>query len=233
MGESSYGPYDLGANLSKAFIPRPLEKPLTRGYSHMAAFFAAFGATAVMMAESSSLREFVALLVYSLCLMNLFAVSATYHLVNWAPEYRVWMKRLDHCSIYLMIAGTGTPLCLVAMSPEPGIKLLILTWSVAAFGVFQSLFWVKCPRWLSSILYVVAGWIVVPFWAEIKSVLTPNALMCMVLGGLSYTTGAIGYALKKPKLWPRYFGYHEIFHAFVIIGAFFHFIFVFLIISKT
>ncbi|WP_413294508.1 PAQR family membrane homeostasis protein TrhA [Bdellovibrio sp. HCB185ZH] len=199
----------------------------------MAAFFAGFGATAVMMAESSSVREFVALLVYSLCFLNLFAVSAVYHLVNWAPQYRVWMKRFDHCSIYLMIAGTGTPLCMVAMPPESGMKLLMLTWSMAVFGVFQSLIWVKCPRWISSILYLVAGWIVVPFWADIKDALNLNALVCLVLGGVFYSVGAIAYALKKPKLWPLYFGYHEIFHAFVIAGAFFHFVFVFLIMSEA
>jgi hemolysin III len=200
-----------------------------RGYSHMAAFFVSLGATAIMMAESTSTRQFVALLIYSVCLLNLFAVSSTYHLVNWAPNYRVWLKRFDHCSIYLQIAGTGTPLCLIAMQPEPGQRLLMLTWGVAIFGVLQSLFWVKCPRWISSIIYLIAGWIVVPFWNDITVVLNPGAKVCLILGGLFYSVGAVAYALKRPKLWPKYFGYHEIFHAFVILGAIFHFIFIFLI----
>jgi hemolysin III len=213
--------------LSKAFIPRPLEKPLLRGYSHLAAFFFSMGASTIVVATSQSLREFIALLIYSICLITLFGISSLYHLPNWNPKYRQWMKRLDHCSIYLMIAGTGTPLALIGMPPESGIKFLILTWSVCLFGILQSLFWVNCPKWVSAMLYLIAGWIVVPFWSDIKAAVTTPAMICLILGGIAYTVGALSYALRKPSLWPRVFGYHEIFHIFVILGAVFQFIFVF------
>jgi hemolysin III len=207
-----------------AFITRPIEKPLLRGVSHQAAFFFALGAGLMLLNQTKNLTEFISILVYSLSLCFLFGVSALYHLPNWAKSYRVWMKRLDHCAIYLLIAGTGTPICLLGLKGESGKHLLMLTWSMALFGLFQSLVWVHAPKWVSALLYLIAGWLVVPFWSEIKEALSFNQILFIILGGVAYSVGAFFYALKKPNPIPRVLGYHELFHFLVIVGAFFQFL---------
>lgn len=205
-------------------IENKLTKPLLRGHFHQAAFFFAAGACVMMLAQIKTTSLFIALLIYSLSLTGLFGVSAVYHRPTWSPSKRMWMRRLDHAAIYVLIAGTGTPLFYLSLPPETGMKLLILTWTVASFGIFQSLFWVNAPKWVSSILYVIAGYIVVPYFPEMKSSLGTSGILLIIAGGVFYTIGAIIYAVKRPDPWPKFFGYHEIFHLVVIVGAVFHFI---------
>lgn len=210
-----------------------LTKPLLRGHFHQAAFFFALGACAMMLAGTDTLNDFFILLVYSLSLTGLFAVSAIYHRPTWTPEKRMWMKRLDHAAIYVLIAGTGTALFYFSLPPETKLKLLILTWTVATFGIFQSLFWVTAPKWVSSILYLCAGYIVVPYFSEMHAGLGNTGIILIVVGGIFYTIGAVIYAVKKPNPWPLIFGYHEIFHLLVIFGAAFHFIAINRLLVKT
>lgn len=134
------------------------------------------------------------------------------------------MRRLDHAAIYILIAGTSTPICLFALSPEQGFKLLKLVWGAAIFGIFQSLFWVNGPKWVSSILYVIAGLLVIPFMSELKMVLSSIQIQLILSGGAFYIIGAVIYAIKRPNPYPKYFGYHEIFHLLVIAAAILHFL---------
>ncbi len=199
-------------------------KPLLRGHSHQAAFFVFLGACTMLLPYIRDTRSALAIIVYSLSIPGLFGISALYHRPTWTPEKRLWMKRLDHAAIYVCIAGTSTPICLLALPPNVGGSVSQLVWGAALFGIFQSLFWATAPKWVSSILYVIVGCLVVPYLAELQRVLNTQQIIFIFLGGAVYILGAITYALKRPNPAPNIFGYHEIFHLLVILGAFFHFL---------
>lgn len=207
-----------------------LIKPLLRGHFHQAAFFTACGACLMLIVKSQEMTTAIASIIYSLSLIFLLGTSALYHRINWKPETRKWMKRLDHCAIYILIAGTFTPICLLALPEDSGTRLLITIWSIALLGVVQSLFYVHAPKWVSAILYVVAGYMILPYIGELKSSVGYANLVYLIGGGLVYTLGAVGYALKKPIFKPEIFGYHEFFHILVIIGATLHFILIYSLI---
>ena len=201
-----------------------LTKPYLRGHSHQAAFFFALGACVMMLFRTHSLTTFISLFIYSLSLCGLFGISALYHRPTWTPEKRQWMKRLDHAAIYVLIAGTGTPLFYLALNLESGITLLMITWTVALLGILQSLFWVNAPKWVSALFYVTAGCLVLPYYKELHQGIGTHGMDLIYIGGFFYVVGAVVYAAKKPNPWPKTFGYHEIFHLLVILGATFHFI---------
>jgi hemolysin III len=148
---------------------RPLVKPLLRGHSHQAAFFFALGLCSVLFLNAHGSIAIWATLIYSTSLFGLFGISALYHRPTWRPEQRVWLKRLDHAAIYVLIAGTSTPICLLALPPEIGMKLFKLVWGAATLGILQSLFFVNVPKWLSAILYVTMGCFIIPYLTELKS----------------------------------------------------------------
>lgn len=200
-----------------------LIKPLLRGHFHQAAFFMALGACLMLLAKAQGIKGFTAALIYSLSLLTLFGASALYHRPQWNPNIRQWMKRLDHSAIFILISGTITPICLLALPAESGTKLLIITWMTALFGIIQSFFWVKAPKWVSSLIYLCAGWLALSYLPEMKNSLPTLDLVYVIIGGVIYSIGAIIYAFKKPNPFPSVFGYHEIFHLLVIIAAFFHF----------
>ena len=206
-------------------------KPKLRGYLHQEAFFVALGACAVMISRSSSTMTFVASIVYSLGLLILFGISAIYHRPQWEPEPRKLLKRLDHSAIFILIAGTVTPICLLALPEKEGFQFLTLNWVVAFAGVMQSIFWVKAPKYVTAILYVTMGWLAVPYLSDLKASLGIDKVILILAGGIFYTIGAIFYATRRPKLIPHIFGYHEIFHAFTIIAAAFHFVVIYQLIK--
>lgn len=199
-------------------------KPLLRGHFHQAAFFFALGACAMLIAQSHNAREAIAMVIYSLSVVTLFGISALYHRPQWSPGPRAWMRRLDHAAIFIMIAGTGTPLCLLALQEPAGTNLLTIIWTAALIGIIQSVFWVNAPKWLAAILYVVMGWLAFPYLPELNAALGTTNVVLILVGGVIYTLGALVYAFKKPNPWPKVFGYHEIFHLMVIIAAVFHFL---------
>lgn len=199
-------------------------KPILRGHFHQAAFFFYLGACAMLMAQSQHFSEFVATLIYSLSLCGLFGISALYHRPRWSSQARMWMRRLDHSAIFLLIAGTGTPLCMLAIPNDGGMQLLKIIWIAAAIGVIQSLFWVSAPKWLAALLYIIMGWLAFPYMPELKKALGASGVNLILTGGIVYTLGAVVYALKKPNPSPKYFGYHEIFHILTIVAAGFHFV---------
>ncbi|MDZ4662980.1 MAG: hemolysin III family protein [Pseudomonadota bacterium] len=203
---------------------KPIIKPLLRGHFHQGAFFFSLGACAMLIAKSHELVSIISMLIYSLSLCGLFGISALYHRVQWSTERRAWMRRLDHSSIFVLIAGSATPICLLALSRESASRVLVFIWIATVMGVIQSLFWVNAPKWLSAVLYVSVGWMVAPYLREFHATLGIAKVTLLLLGGLVYTIGALVYAFRYPNPSPRYFGYHEIFHLLVIVGAAFHFV---------
>ena len=210
--------------------PKPLTKPRFRGHSHQAAFFVALGACSLLVAKSTDNESLMASLVYSFGLLFLFGVSALYHRPHWPPRERALMKRLDHSAIFIFIAGTVTPLGLLALSGEDVPQLLRIIWGVALLGILQSIFWVKAPKWFTATIYVAMGWIAIPYMEGLSSTLGNDGLVLILSGGVAYTVGAICYATRRPRLRPEYFGYHEVFHALVVIAAALHFIVIYRLI---
>ena len=198
-------------------------KPALRGVLHHSAAFFAAGAGAVLVAMSPDLRTAAAVAIFSLSLVTLFAVSAIYHRVQWKTERaRAYMRRADHSSIFVLIAGTYTPVAFLGLGGEDGRRLLIMIWAGAAAGVCLSLFWVKAPKVLTAVLAVAMGWMIVPYFGQVRRLLGPE-LWLILAGGIAYTLGAVIYAVRRPNPWPHVFGYHEVFHALTIVGALLHF----------
>lgn len=201
-----------------------LAKPKLRGFFHQAAFFISMGACGMLISLAKNFDSLISLFIYSFGVVTLFGVSALYHRWQWSPQSRQWMRRLDHAAIFIMIAGTGTPLCLLAISETGGKNLLVLIWGAAFLGILQTLFWIKAPKYLSAILYLVMGWLAAPYIAELKVALGNFSVSLIIIGGMIYSIGALVYALKRPNPWPLIFGYHEIFHILTIVAAILHFI---------
>lgn len=206
-------------------------KPLLRGYFHEAAFFIALGAGAVLVATAHEKAARMVSVVYALSLAGMFACSALYHRINWSPDARMWWRRLDHSAIFLLIAGTGTPICLLGIKEDAGDHLLWIFWGMAIAGIFKELFWAKAPKWISAIFYVIMGWAGAPYISEMAAALGPVNLTLVVSGGIIYTIGAVIYALKRPDPFPKVFGYHEIFHILVVIASLLHFIVVYQLVT--
>jgi hemolysin III len=194
------------------------DKPLLRGVSHEIAAGLALSAWIVLALVAPSARARLAANVYGASLFCLFAVSALYHRPSWPPRARLFMRRLDHSAIFLLIAGTYTPFCLLlpASSGEP---LLLVVWGGAVAGVLQAVIWVRAPKALVAALYVLLGWVVVPVLPALRAALGVGAIALLAGGGAAYTVGAVVYASRRPDPFPRVFGYHEVFHALVIAAA--------------
>ena len=200
-----------------------LKTPRLRGYFHQEAFFVALGACILLIARCSTPTALIECLIYTFGLLILLGTSALYHRVYWPPRTRKILKQADHSAIYLLIAGTTTPVCGLALSPHDGRKLLTLVWIAALIGILKSAFWENAPKPLSAALYVVVGWLAVPYLTELARGLGPTNFSMLVAGGLAYTVGALVYAVRRPNLRPDLFGYHELFHLLTIVGAALHF----------
>lgn len=200
-----------------------MRRPLARGYVHQIAFFIACGACFALLMHSHGARTLTANIIYSLCLIGLYSVSALYHCCDWSrPNYLI-IRRIDHVAIFALIVGTATPICLLGLNHELGLRILLTMWAFAAIGIPVMAFWTHAPKWLRALFYIALGWQAVPFFHEIEASLGPSNLWLLLTGGIFYTIGALIYALKWPNPSPRFFGYHEIFHCFVVIASAFHF----------
>lgn len=174
----------------------------------------------LLIAGASDARTRIAVTVYTVTLVALFGVSATYHRVNWRSlTARVWMRRLDHSMIFTLIAGTYTPFALILLHGPLADAILIAVWAGAAAGVAFNLVWPTAPKWLVALMYVLLGWVVVAALPQLSSAIGVGGLTLLGLGGVLYTAGAVVYAIKRPDPAPAVFGYHEIFHAMVIVAA--------------
>jgi hemolysin III len=162
-------------------------------------------------------------LVYGLAVTSLFSFSATYHaLKRQELETTIWRK-LDHIAIFIMIAGSYTPLVYIYLDGFWRVFMIVLPWTIVAMGVFYKLFWIHAPRILSPILYLAMGWLALAPMKQLWQAMPRLAFWGMVAGGIAYSIGAVIYALKRPNPVPGRFGFHDIFHIWIIIGASFHF----------
>jgi len=168
----------------------------------------------------------ISLTIFIISMILLYAASTIYHTFDINEKINSCLKKLDHMMIFILIAGTYTPVCLIAIGGQTGIKLLALVWGIAGVGIIFKAFWVNCPKWVSSVLYIGMGWICVLAFTQILNALSREAFMWLSAGGLIYTAGGILYALKLPifNRKHKFFGSHEIFHLFVIGGSFCHFV---------
>ena len=198
-------------------------KPKFRGHFHQQAFFVSVGACALLIAKSSNTQSFKAAAIYSFGLLFLFGCSSVYHRFHWSPEARNLIQRFDHSAIFILIASTVTPIALLALPSQQGGRLLLIIWLSALTGTLISIFWTSAPKWLIAALCVGMGWLSFPYFGEMNENFTSRELNFLIAGGVAYSVGAIFYALKRPKLWPTTFGYHELFHLCTLIGAALHF----------
>ena len=199
-------------------------KPRLRGVFHEYAFYVAVAAGAVLVGLSDSSREFFATWIYAVALAAMFGVSALYHRVNWkSARVRTWMRRLDHSTILLLIAGTYTPFAVLAFDGRTADVILVVVWVGAALGLVLNLAWVDAPKWLTALVFIALGWVGVVAVPEMFDLGVAPAVLVFVGGGL-YTLGALAYALRRPNPYPATFGYHEIFHVLVIGAALVHFV---------
>ncbi len=201
-----------------------LLKPLLRGWSHVVAFIAVLALGGVLIGAAVGTRRGPTLMIiYTAGTAAMFGVSAAYHRLRWQSGARALMSKLDHCTIFLAIAGAYTPLAVVALSGWHRSSVLITVWIGAAVGV--ALQWVpwRLPRWAFAAVYVIVGWAAAPSFAQLYSGLGLAAFLLVLGGGLAYTAGAVVYAMKRPDPWPRIFGFHEVFHVCTVIGAGLHF----------
>jgi len=208
--------------VDEAEDPAHLEaKPTWRGWIHAvtAPFAAIAGLVLVALADGPEARW--ACVVFALTSILLFGNSALYHRVNWSPKVKLALKRVDHANIFLLIAGTYTPLALLALPPSQGVVLLIVVWAGALLGVAFRVFWIGAPRWLYVALYLVLGWAAVAYFVPIYQA-NPAVMVLVAVGGLLYTVGAIAYGLKRPNPFPGRFGFHEIFHTCTVLAFLCH-----------
>lgn len=203
--------------------PSPRVKPLLRGVLHQVAAWLAAPAALALWLEAHSEPARVGALVYGLSLLGLFAVSAIYHVPTWAPKARDWMGRLDHSAIFVLIAGTYTPFGLL-LGPSGGYTVLTVVWGGALMGIVLSLLWPRAPKPLMAAIFVALGWVFVMIGPQLFFALGPANVTLLLVGGLFYTAGAVVYAVKRPDPLPRVFGYHEVFHLFVVIAAVLHYV---------
>lgn len=196
-------------------------KPTWRGWLHAGTFPVAVVAGVVLIAFAQGAAAKWAAAVFMATSMLLFGASAIYHRFDWGPRAKGVLKRIDHANIFLLIAGTYTPIAVLALPPEKGVLLLSLVWTGALIGILFRVFWVGAPRWLYVALYLVLGWAAVMY---IVDLFQANAAMMtlVIIGGLLYTAGAVIYALKRPNPWPGHFGFHEIFHVCTVLAFLCH-----------
>jgi hemolysin III len=197
-----------------------LGKPRLRGVSHQWAFYVslALGAALVVAAEAGQPR--LAAAVYALSVAALFGTSALYHRITWASQAaRRWMKRLDHSMIFFLIAGTYTPFALLVLDGALATVILAVVWSGALAGIVMKLVWIDAPKVLVAILYLALGWVAVAAFPTMLDELGITGTALVTVGGLLYTAGALVYAFQRPNPAPAVFGYHEVFHALVILAA--------------
>jgi hemolysin III len=191
-------------------------KPGMRGWLHAGIFPLAVVGGIVLVAISRSASVAGACSVYAVSALLLFGTSAVYHRGEWGPRGEAVLRRLDHANIFLIIAGTYTPLSVLLLPAHEQVVLLSLVWAGAAAGIAFRVWWIRAPRWLYTLCYIALGWAAVFYLPDFAHTGGTAVVVLVIAGGLLYTAGALVYALKRPDPSPRWFGFHEVFHALTI-----------------
>jgi hemolysin III len=194
-------------------------RPRLRGVLHQAAFVIAVGVAPFLIIGADGGRPRLAAAVFAGSVAACFGASALYHRVTWTPSVRLWMRRVDHAGVYLLIAGTYTPVSLLVLQGAWSTVVLTIVWVGAAAAIVLKFVWVAAPKWLAAALGLALGWVAVVALPQLIALLNPAALILLVVGGLAYSAGAVVYARGRPDPAPAVFGYHELFHALTIVGV--------------
>jgi hemolysin III len=200
-----------------AAVAPALPKPLLRGRIHAAAAVGAVIVTVALCWRSrNDLPRLISMLIFGLSMIELYTVSAVYHIGHWRPQVHRVLRSVDHANIFVLIAGTYTPLCFNVLTDWVRTAFLTLIWVLAAAGIGLSVFTPRVPRWVGTGLYIGMGWVSILALPAFFAALPAAAIALMVLGGVLYTLGAVVYGRKRPNPFPRVLGFHEIFHLFTV-----------------
>ncbi len=197
---------------ARANLP-PAAKPLLRGWIHAVAAPLALAAGVVLVWRAPTVPAAVSVGVFAACAVTLFTMSAVYHLGTWSPRVRLVLRSIDHADILILIAGTYTPVAVLALHGATRLAILCVVWAAAILGAVFRLTWTGLPRWVYVPLYVGLGWAAIFVLPQFLHGAGPAALALAIAGGMLYTLGALAYGLRRPDPWPCVFGFHEIFHA--------------------
>lgn len=212
---------DVGINRVRNWLARAREP--WSGYSHLAGLGLALVGACWLAAKSTGQALYWSFVVYAFSLIAVFATSAAYHLVNLGDGMTQRLRRLDHAAIFLLIAGTTTPLVVRALSGDTRKTMLLALWGAATLGILFRTLWFTAPRWLYTSTYVATGWIVAFQWRAMIAGLPREVLTLFLLGAGIYIAGSVVYATKKPNPYPNLFGFHEVWHVFVLAASGLHF----------
>jgi hemolysin III len=198
-------------------------KPSWRGWIHTGVLPLVVAAGIILIVLSDGWVAKTGSAIYFASSLLLFGNSALYHRFNWKPFTKKLLKRIDHSNIFLLIAGTYTPISVSGLVSDKGITLLILAWGIALFGIGFRIFWIGAPRWLYVPIYLGMGWVAMLYIVDLFNA-SVWMMSLVIAGGLMYSVGAVIYGLKKPNPWPKQFGFHEIFHALTVAAFFCHWV---------
>ncbi|ACZ31644.1 Hly-III family protein [Xylanimonas cellulosilytica DSM 15894] len=203
-------------------------KPRLRGWIHAVTTPLALAAGIVLIVLSPPVAGRVAAVVFTLTSLSLFGMSAVYHRGRWSAKVHAVLRRIDHANIFLIIAGTYTPLAVLLLPPRTATVLLVIVWGGALAGLLAHLFWMHAPRWVYVPVYVALGWVAVAYMQQFAAAGGAAVVWLVIAGGVAYTLGAVIYGTKFPDPSPRWFGFHEIFHALTVVGFACHTVAIFL-----
>jgi hemolysin III len=210
--------YFGGVAVPSPTLPVP-PRPLLRGVLHQAAFSASLVVGTLLIVGAEGARRHAAAAVFAGSVAACFGASALYHRVTWTPRLRLWMRRVDHAGVYLLIAGTYTPVCLLVLDGAWRVVVLVTVYVGATAAIVLKFVWVDAPKWLAAVLGIALGWAGLAVLPQLAARLNPAAVALLGVGGLAYTAGAIIYARRRPNPLPAVFGYHELFHALTIVAV--------------
>jgi len=212
---------NIDAN-NAAYTKCALRDPVS-GLTHLLGVLLSVIGMVLLLFVSSSVRDMVAVIIYGASLIMLYSASSLYHLLPVSPRIVQRLRLLDHLMIYILIAGTYTPICLLALPGSWGISMLAIIWTLAAAGMATQGLWFKAPRWLSTLIYILMGWLVIVATIPLYRAVGWAGVLWLLGGGILYSVGAAVYAVKWPNFANPWFGFHELFHLFVMAGSFCHY----------
>lgn len=212
MPPASVPPHNLRAQLEEEL------KPLLRGWIHTVTTPVSFVAALILLVLAPTISTRAASAVYLVCTITLFGMSALYHRIDWKPRALAIMRRIDHSNIFLLIAGTYTPICVATLPRYDSTMCLSIVWGGAILGIGTAIFWPTAPRWFTTSIYIILGWVAIWYLPQLWVTAGPVIVFLLFGGGLLYTVGAVVYGFKWPNPAPETFGFHEIFHSFTVLG---------------
>lgn len=211
------------------------KREITSALTHLGgAIFAVIGMIMLLYnaLQSHNTMGVIAFIIFGLSMILLYSTSTIYHFIDSSKKRaKLVMRKLDHIMIFVLISGTYTPICLLALKNTVGYTLLSVVWTITFIGVFIKIFWINAPRWVSSGLYIGMGWLSVLVFIPLVKSMPLGGIAWLVLGGIMYTVGGVIYGLKKPNIDKPWFGFHELFHLFVLAGTFCHFLMMYFYIA--